>query len=310
MFKQGPVDHGRQSECLTISLRELLASACLSKCTFSYNGKKCDVAAGATNLRCVNAAEISLLLAQTCARFGDNCYDDDSRTELASLNLDNFFVKLSRPSNVREIDDVEGAMGNCDDLPLDFKSPLIDGNDVPLDFLSVLFDENFDSEQHKIETLIETSEECSSVGEEHSSAYENEHIPAENRDQSSFSYDKDKFDKINAVSGIELHWTILGMEIKVDKSSSSASTSLETDMKHLGSMILEVFSPQHRSQTSLSAIFNQLLALEESGDHSVLNVESDRGQRCRFGDTRKSLYSQHCWRLATTLYLSVDWCLT
>mmetsp|Transcript_12096 Transcript_12096/g.22526 ORF Transcript_12096/g.22526 Transcript_12096/m.22526 type:complete len:103 (+) Transcript_12096:3-311(+) len=80
-----------------------------------------------------------------------------------------------------------------------------------------------DSDQNKIESLLETSEESSSVGADQGSSFGKESF----RDQSSLSSDKDKFDGINAAGGREIHWTLLGMEIRVYEDSSSPTKTLE-----------------------------------------------------------------------------------
>ena len=276
------------SEFVTISLRKLVGAGCLSKCTFSFDhdSEKCDFV-GTKNVRCLNASKLSLLLAQTLVRFDNGRCDDESiGIDFTSLKLDNCFVKLacSSSSNISALDDVicddNPVMENDDVRPLDFKIDQFDDIDESRDFLSEFFDIIDDGSEHnKIESLLETSEESSSVGADQGSSFGNESF----RDQSSLSSDRDRFDSINAASGREIHWTLLGMEIRVHENSSSPTKTLEISqtrdlqkMQHLGRMIYEVFSFDNQT---LPSIFKNLLVLDESGTYNESSNESDLRQR-------------------------------
>ena len=233
------------------------------------------------NLRCLNAAKLSLLLAQTVARLGGNC---------TSLTLGHVIVKLSTSSSAvndrgntgtNAHDAVSDAV-NFDTTPLDFNAnPSFDTNDVPLYFASYLIDID---EQNR---PLETSEESSSAREAHAYVMAESRHPAQT--QSQRSSDKDKFVKINAASesGHEVHWTILGMEIQANAKTSTPSRTSDNPhydlqkMQLLGKLIYGVFSPQ--AEQSLPAIFEKLLILgvgEECNDKSDQEQRSRKLQRC------------------------------
>jgi len=68
------------SERLAISLKELVASGCLSKCAFllSHEDETRDIEKSIRNLRCTNDSKISLILAQTLVSVGDDYCDQNS----------------------------------------------------------------------------------------------------------------------------------------------------------------------------------------------------------------------------------------
>ena len=284
----------RSSHC-TIALQELVVSGCLEKCIFSLNFNLDSDIAGVINLRCVNAAKISLVLLQTLARFDEQSIGVQS----TSLNLDNIFVKLSNsPVATSEFDDVACDNG-CEDgdpvevvedaEPLNFNAdPFESENDAPLDFLSAFWDVNISqdcSDNNSTNTALDSSQNSHSANQTSLLGYESVDV---RRREESFPTDKDIFDNINDESEFEINWVILGMEVRACGHSSATKLSLETStsisldnvrkIQHAGFLIYQIFSPPENQ--TLPSIFKMcLVSEEESGTDNGCTNETDSGQR-------------------------------
>ena len=274
---------------ISISLQELIKSNCLSTCTFSCHNRHHNHV-NSKDLQCLNACKLSLLLVQTVARYGN----DEGIDYFSTLALNNFILTLHNEElgNIEVVGDEEEDDDDYDDtLPLDFKSePTFDENDeTTLDILSELFTDDAHA------TTGGTNNNDVQNGQN-----ENEHIVTRRRSSlishassQMSSHDKDKFDIILRANGHEVHWTLVGMEIRVhDKNEEKKSELLSTHdppeismLQIIGKLICQIFSHQYNNkQATLPSIFKRLSIVGQSVYYQYNNGDNELEQQCNNGD--------------------------
>lgn len=265
-------------ECLLIPLQELIASEWLSKCTLSVNGDDDDrCVTHVNNLRCLNAARLSLMLARSLAR------SDDTLVDIPSLKLDSFYVKLVCPiSDAGKCVDAESegvAHDGYDPMPLDYNIEPSNSNEAEtLDFISDFLGAVDGGGFPGGET---TSEESSGV-----EFFGNEQFVATGG-EGLFSSDKETFERINAASdNFQTQWSLLGIELQQECSLNKEKSGRppQSLLPLLGRMIHAIFTPADFGQDHLHTVFEMSLVLQEGA--SICDERKDE-QPCSKLQRRK-----------------------
>lgn len=249
---------------LKLTVQELLASGCLSRCTFSDEVKD-DGASASGNMNSlprINAARISLMVVKASVRYlcsdSDGCnngLESGDEVDYCSLNLSNFIVKLSSPNtdDGRLKDDVPVVVEEiCEDLfdfePLDYRTETCeDSFDFhPLDYRT---ETPVDGNRRSLEVLAHLFEEQSHVvGAPDKADAKGPFAGADNQNHErivagkpvQFISDRNRFDEMSSVS-----WILMGMEIQNDplqREGQLKTISYMQKMQHMGRMLYEIFS--------------------------------------------------------------------
>ena len=273
---------------LSMSLKELIASNCLSKSAFFFENEdkhsegdqwsesRPSSPNGRNPLEILNSAKVSLLLAKSVV----NYFNGDTTNkgyDATSLQLDNISVKLMCTSELQVLERTGGYRkreANSSPYPCeqsvekmdDGTKPRGSGNnesDLPLDFISQFFDVcNADDEGNDVRHHInESSEQSLTANSPLEREYDIANTDITDCNPSSYHLSGiENFNTINSRNICKVHWTLLGVKITRPNNFSSSQKTLNESpeisellpMQLLGILIYTVFSQNNVLRSPLT----------------------------------------------------------